>query len=86
MLLIYEHYAEIVSRRFFESEAYQSWFNYVDQNSTGIYSSRYGDAPIRSAGLSMFVDPQKVAWFGRQIGCKLWCRLFDCFVAHVWVL
>lgn len=40
----------------------------MDQNSTGIYSRRYGDAPIRSAGLSLFVDPEKVAWFGRQIG------------------
>lgn len=59
---------EIVSRRFFESEAYQTWFRFVDRNSTGIYSRRYGDAPIRTAGLSMFVDPKKVAWFGRQIG------------------
>lgn len=61
---------EIVSRRFFESEAYQTWFRFVDRNSTGIYSRRYGDAPIRTAGLSMFVDPKKVAWFGRQIGCE----------------
>lgn len=61
---------EIVSRRFFESDAYQTWFRFVDRNSTGIYSRRYGDAPIRTAGLSMFLDPKKVAWFGRQIGCE----------------
>jgi len=68
-VMLIKCFQEIISRRFFESESYQSWFNFVDQNSTGIYSRRYGDAPIRSAGLSMFVDPEKVAWFGRQIGC-----------------
>jgi len=59
---------EILSRRFFEGKAYQAWFRFVDRNSTGIYSRRYGDAPIRTAGVSMFLDPRKVAWFGRQIG------------------
>ena len=33
---------EIVSRRFFESEAYQTWFRFVDRNATGIYSRRWG--------------------------------------------
>ena len=60
---------EIVSRRFFESEAYQTWFRFVDRNATGIYSRRWGDAPIRSAGLSLFLPPEQVAFFGHQIGC-----------------
>lgn len=44
------------------SEAYQSYFNHIDRLG-GIYYHRWGDAPIRSIGVSLFVEEKEVHQF-----------------------
>ncbi|WEJ94765.1 putative mannosyltransferase ktr4 [Yamadazyma tenuis] len=57
---------EIGDMDFFRGEAYNKWFQHLDQ-SGGFYYERWGDAPVHSMGLALFADKSKIHWF-RDIG------------------
>jgi hypothetical protein len=50
---------EVADLRFLRGEKYQHWFNAVDK-SGNIYLHRWGDAPIRFLGLSMYLEESKI--------------------------
>lgn len=53
---------EVADMDFFRSEAYDSWFKFLD--STGkFYYERWGDAPVHSMGVALFADKKDVHWF-----------------------
>ncbi|GAA5896261.1 hypothetical protein JCM5296_002929 [Sporobolomyces johnsonii] len=51
---IYYNNFEIVHRSFLESEAYTSYVDHLDR-AGGFYKERWGDAPIRTIGVSLFL-------------------------------
>lgn len=57
---------EIGDMDFFRSEAYSTWFKYLDSTG-GFYYERWGDAPVHSIGVSLFADKSKIHWF-RDLG------------------
>ncbi|PVV03066.1 hypothetical protein BB560_002473 [Smittium megazygosporum] len=53
---------EIASFKFFRSELYEKYFNYLD--STGnFYYERWGDAPIHSLAAGLFLSPDQIHFF-----------------------
>jgi hypothetical protein len=50
---------EIVYMPFFRGRQYQSFFQDLD-STEGFYAHRWGDAPVRLLGLSMYAQPQQV--------------------------
>jgi len=57
---------EIGDLDFFRSPTYQAYFRHLDK-SGGFFYERWGDAPVHSIALSLFVDKKKIHWF-RDIG------------------
>ncbi|KAK7206694.1 putative alpha-1,2-mannosyltransferase [Myxozyma melibiosi] len=57
---------EIGDMNFFRSEAYDKYFEYLDQ-AGGFFYERWGDAPVHSVGLGLFLDQSKIHWF-KDIG------------------
>jgi alpha 1,2-mannosyltransferase len=53
---------EIADMEFWRGQAYQEYFNYLDQCG-GFYYERWGDAPIHSLAVSLFVDKSKLHYF-----------------------
>ncbi|KAK9476541.1 glycolipid 2-alpha-mannosyltransferase-domain-containing protein [Lipomyces japonicus] len=57
---------EIGDMNFFRGKAYSEYFNYLDQRG-GFFYERWGDAPVHSIGLGLFLDKTKIHWF-KDIG------------------
>ncbi|KXJ88561.1 glycolipid 2-alpha-mannosyltransferase-domain-containing protein, partial [Microdochium bolleyi] len=57
---------EIGSLKFFRGEKHQAYFNHLDR-AGGFYYERYGDAPVHTLSVSMFL-PKSSIWFFRDIG------------------
>ncbi|KAF8449883.1 glycolipid 2-alpha-mannosyltransferase-domain-containing protein [Kalaharituber pfeilii] len=57
---------EIGDMDFFRSDLYQAYFKHLDE-SGGFFYERWGDAPVHSIALSLFVDKKRIHWF-RDIG------------------
>ncbi|KAI1440078.1 glycosyltransferase family 15 protein [Annulohypoxylon stygium] len=57
---------EIGSLKFFRGEAHQAYFNYLDRTG-GFYYERYGDAPVHTLSVAMFL-PRSQIWYFRDIG------------------
>ncbi|KAI1086305.1 glycosyltransferase family 15 protein [Rostrohypoxylon terebratum] len=57
---------EIGSLKFFRGEAYQAYFNHLDRTG-GFYYERYGDAPVHTLSVAMFL-PRNQIWYFRDIG------------------
>lgn len=57
---------EIGSLNFFRGPKHQAFFNHLDQ-AGGFYYERYGDAPVHTLSVSMFL-PKANIWFFRDIG------------------
>ncbi|KAJ1977841.1 hypothetical protein H4R33_006128 [Dimargaris cristalligena] len=53
---------EIVDLSFLRSERYERLFRFLDE-AGGIFYERWGDAPIRSLAVSMFLKKEDVHWF-----------------------
>jgi alpha 1,2-mannosyltransferase len=53
---------EIADMEFWRGRAYQEYFNYLDQCG-GFYYERWGDAPIHSLAVSLFVDKSELHYF-----------------------
>lgn len=53
---------EIASLRFFRSQEYQRYFDYLDK-SGGIYTGRWGDNSIHLLGVSLFLEESKTHLF-----------------------
>ncbi|KAI5779249.1 nucleotide-diphospho-sugar transferase [Geopyxis carbonaria] len=53
---------EIADLNFFRSEAYQKYFEYLD-NTGGFFYERWGDAPVHSIALSLFLPRSKIHHF-----------------------
>ncbi|KAJ1657197.1 alpha 1,2-mannosyltransferase 2.4.1 [Dispira simplex] len=53
---------EIASFQWLRSEKYLAYFDYLDQ-AGGYFYERWGDAPVHSLALSMFLPPEQVHWF-----------------------
>ncbi|KAJ1913051.1 hypothetical protein H4219_005368 [Mycoemilia scoparia] len=53
---------EVASLNFLRSEVYNKYFDYLDQ-AGGFFYERWGDAPVHSLGVAMFMDKSQVHWF-----------------------
>ncbi|KAJ1674517.1 hypothetical protein EV182_003121 [Spiromyces aspiralis] len=53
---------EIVDLSLYRSEAYRSYFDYLDK-SGGFFYERWGDAPVHSIAASMFLSRDEIHWF-----------------------
>jgi mannosyltransferase len=53
---------EIGDLRFWRSERYQRYFDYLDRQG-GFFYERWGDAPVHSVALGLFEDKHKIHWF-----------------------
>lgn len=53
---------EIADLRFYRSEAYSRYFDYLDR-SGGFFYERWGDAPVHSLAVGMFLDRSQVHFF-----------------------
>lgn len=53
---------EIVNMDFYRSEAYSAFFNYLDLQK-GFFYERWGDAPIHSIAVSLFLDKSQIHFF-----------------------
>ncbi|KAJ1960221.1 hypothetical protein IWQ62_004310, partial [Dispira parvispora] len=53
---------EIASFKWLRSEKYLAYFDYLDQ-AGGYFYERWGDAPVHSLALSMFLPPEQIHWF-----------------------
>jgi len=54
---------EISDLNFWRSKQYQDFFNYIDQ-AKGIYMHRWGDAPIHTFAISIFIPERRTHRFG----------------------
>lgn len=59
---------EIGDMEFWRSKVYQDYFNYLDR-AGGFFYERWGDAPVHSIALGLFVDKEKIHWF-KDIGYR----------------
>ncbi|KAI1458687.1 glycosyltransferase family 15 protein [Annulohypoxylon moriforme] len=57
---------EIGSLNFFRGEEHQAYFEHLDR-AGGFYYERYGDAPVHTLSVSMFL-PRNEIWYFRDIG------------------
>ncbi|KAI0175137.1 glycosyltransferase family 15 protein [Pestalotiopsis sp. NC0098] len=57
---------EIGSLDFFRGEQHQAYFNHLDR-AGGFFYERFGDAPIHTLSVSMFL-PKRQIWYFRDIG------------------
>ncbi|KAI9728663.1 MAG: hypothetical protein M1828_002769 [Chrysothrix sp. TS-e1954] len=57
---------EIGDLRFFRGEANERYFNWLDRGG-GFYYERFGDAPIHTLSVAMFV-PKREIWYFKDIG------------------
>lgn len=57
---------EIADLSFFRSQAYQDYFNHLDR-AGGFFYERWGDAPVHSIALGLFLDSSRIHWF-KDIG------------------
>ena len=57
---------EIGDLRFFRGEQNEAYFQWLDQ-AGGFFYERFGDAPIHTLSVAMFL-PKKEVWFFRDIG------------------
>ncbi|KAJ2827094.1 hypothetical protein IWW50_002055 [Coemansia erecta] len=53
---------EIGSLDFLRSDQYMAYFDYLDR-AGGFFYERWGDAPVHSLGVSMFLNKNEVHWF-----------------------
>ncbi|ORX70753.1 glycosyl transferase [Linderina pennispora] len=53
---------EIASLDFLRSEEYLSYFDYLDKEG-GFFYERWGDAPVHSLAVAMFLNKNQVHWF-----------------------
>lgn len=53
---------EIASLNFLRSEAYLKYFDYLDQ-AGGFFYERWGDAPVHSIAVAMFLPKEKIHFF-----------------------
>ena len=54
---------EVGSLNFWRSEAYLKYFDYLDK-AGGFFYERWGDAPVHSIAVSLFMDKSKIHFFG----------------------
>ncbi|ELU17832.1 hypothetical protein CAPTEDRAFT_53752, partial [Capitella teleta] len=60
---IYYNNFEISKTSFWLSKAYQDYIQYIDR-SGGIFYHRWGDAPVKSLALSLFMPPKSIHCYG----------------------
>ncbi|KAJ1883260.1 alpha 1,2-mannosyltransferase 2.4.1 [Coemansia sp. RSA 1722] len=53
---------EIVDLSFYRSEAYQSYFDYLDK-AGGFFYERWGDAPVHSMAAALLLRKEQIHWF-----------------------
>lgn len=53
---------EIARLDFFNSKEYLAYFDYLDR-AGGFFYERWGDAPVHTLGLAMFLSPEKIHFF-----------------------
>ncbi len=53
---------EIGSLKFFRSQAYSKFFEFLDQ-AGGFFYERWGDAPVHSIAAALFLPREKIHWF-----------------------
>lgn len=53
---------EVASLKFFRSKAYSDYFDYLDKQG-GFFYERWGDAPVHSIAVSLFLPKDKIHYF-----------------------
>lgn len=53
---------EIADLRFWRSEAYTKYFEFLEA-AGGFYYERWGDAPVHSLAVALFLDKDQIHWF-----------------------
>ncbi|ODQ58461.1 glycosyltransferase family 15 protein [Wickerhamomyces anomalus NRRL Y-366-8] len=53
---------EIVNLNFLRSEAYETFFNYLDK-ANGFFYERWGDAPVHSIAVALFLNKEQIHYF-----------------------
>lgn len=53
---------------FWRSKPYEDYFEHLDR-AGGFFYERWGDAPVHSVALGLFLDKSKIHWF-RDIGYR----------------
>lgn len=72
---------EVASLKFFRSQAYLDYFHYLDKQG-GFFYERWGDAPIHSIAVALFLSKDKIHYFldvGYNHGVYTQCPLNDAF-------
>jgi alpha 1,2-mannosyltransferase len=84
---------EIGALNFFRSKEYLAYFDYLDK-SGGFFYERWGDAPVHSIGVALFLKPEEVHYFkdigyrhnpfhhcpaGKEFMGKCSCNTYDSF-------
>lgn len=72
---------EIASTKFFRSKEYLEYFDYLDKKG-GFFYERWGDAPVHSIAVSLFLSKDKIHYFedvGYKHGPYTQCPLNDEF-------
>lgn len=59
---VYYNNFEIGSQAFFRSPSYKNYIDYIDRLG-GFFTSRWGDAPVKTLAISIFVPSTKVFCF-----------------------
>ncbi|ODV83012.1 glycosyltransferase family 15 protein [[Candida] arabinofermentans NRRL YB-2248] len=70
---------EIADMDFWRSDIYESFFNYLDSKG-GFFYERWGDAPIHSIAVALFLDKEKIHYFediGYNHGVYSMCPIDD---------
>ncbi|GAA5919289.1 hypothetical protein JCM1841_006545 [Sporobolomyces salmonicolor] len=74
---MYYNNFEIVHRSFFESEPYQAYVGYLDK-AGGFFKERWGDAPIRTIAVSLFLPKSATHSFAPVTGYQHDNPPFEC--------
>jgi len=59
-----------IARSWWESDGYRAYFKFLDEQRTGFFSERWGDAPVRAAAAALLLRRDQVAYFGDSIGYR----------------
>ncbi|GAA5973262.1 hypothetical protein JCM21900_006032 [Sporobolomyces salmonicolor] len=74
---MYYNNFEIVHRSFFESEPYQAYVDYLDK-AGGFFKERWGDAPVRTIAVSLFLPKSATHSFAPVTGYQHDNPPFEC--------
>ena len=73
---VYYNNFEVIDLTLVRSQGYQDYLNEIDRNG-GIFRYRWGDAPIKTLAVQLFVQPQRVLEL-KDLGKGVYCHGMTC--------